>query len=297
MKFFVFIFIIVLAGCGTVDSVKQAEQASSFTFDLFGLSYYDSRFHFIKVELPSKKIVVLNSSDSIQIGTTDEAALNTDANEYYFFSDHRIFVLSTATGQFTKSFGLTHDVELLVYNPVSKKLNAMSYVDGSYHFVEIDVQAEKVKTGPAFENLFTVNEGSASINAASSLYFFASPENGIRLHAIDTKSGIILKSYDTLNTVGARGVVSLSDTTLFGMSSFARSNRFFNYNTALHKIRMLAPSTGKMIEYTNKTIVDGVYFYASDYNTFNCVDVETGATILSIAFQNSVYDLIPVRRK
>jgi len=173
----------------------------------------------------------------------------------------------------------------------------LSHIDVYYHFIEIDVQVEKIRVGPALKDVVNVNEGSASMNSTSATYYFSTPANYVTINAIDANSGTIIKSYDTLRSVTAKGVVSVSDTTLFGMTSLLTGNRLFIYNTALRKIRMLAPTDGKMIDYSNKTIANGMYFYARDANTLNGVDIETGVTILSITFQNTVYNLIPVRRK
>src|SRR5271154_5166134 len=125
------------------NSVKADSLPSSI---LYGLSYFDSKNHFVKIEAKTGTMTVLSTLDTITT-ITGPAVVNPDLGYYCFVSYAKLVVINVLDGSIVKSFTLSHlNTSNMEYNSNTKKLNALSYYDGQFHFVEIDVAAETMNS-------------------------------------------------------------------------------------------------------------------------------------------------------
>lgn len=301
MKYLPILFLaLILSNCGFNPDFGQ--QGSSVPPPdtlphsiLYGLSWFDAKEHFVKVETSTGKLTTISTLDTIT-WITGPMVIDPDRGYYCFITTNNVWfklaVINISDGTIVKSFALKYfNTGGMVYNSNTKKINAISYYDNQNHFVEIDLDLETMTSLQTLSGLHGYN--SSTVDNENKRYYVLSLYDTLK--TINTENGTIVDAYAMPK--GTDGIVCTGANRLFGMSLNPAGNKFYSFNAATKEATMLQSFEGGITGYPSNDVSNGVYFYSFGVSNgkiaLNCIDVKTGYKIKTDSVPYQTDQLIP----
>lgn len=279
---------VLVAGCQLIsddDYDDHGEESLSSSL-LYGLSSFDLSLHFVSVDAVSGEYTVLSKLVGVN-GVRGQATINPALSQYYFTSEEALIAVNIADGKIIKSFKLPYpNTGNLQYNSITKKINGLSFIDGQFHYVEIDILAEEMKKVRPL-HITGTSGSSGNIDCEKNKYYFVS---GRTIHVLDLSTGSHIDSlYVDVNFGGLRLV---KDNVLFGVD--LSQSRFSNFDLTTSTVNAVNSFMGSLNDHTAVDVKKGHYFYYSGFAELTCVDIASGVVTATHSLPYNTFYLLPV---
>jgi hypothetical protein len=278
---------VLVLGCQLVsdyehDHVKDPISSSL----LYGISSFDQSLHFVSVDALSGTHIVLNKLPGIS-AVRGQATINPELGQYYFTTEAALVAVNIADGKIVKSFKLPYpNTGNIQYNSIGKKINGLSFIDGHFHYVEIDIlTGEMKKLRPL--NIKGISGSSGNIDCGKNKYYFVSERT---IYVLDLATGSPIDSlYVDLNFGGLRLV---KDNVLFGVD--LSQSQFSNFDLTTSAVNAVNSFAGSLNDHTAVDVKKELYFYYSGYAELTCVDIASGAVKATHSLPHDTFQLAAI---